>query len=330
MKTTVLSSPASQKSRLRSQMRRTKTRVLAMPRLNPDSPEAVLRVQQARSMLIACSVCPRECGAARLEGEAGLCRAAADLIVASANLHFGEEPPISGTRGSGTIFLSGCSMRCMYCQNYPISQQAAGRTVSVDDLCAMMCDLQRRGAHNINFVTPTHFTPQLIEAILRARQDGMALPVVWNTSGYERVETLRLLAGVVDIYLADMRYGEESAGRRFSRVKDYPAVNRAAIAEMHRQVGDLRLDREGIAQQGLLVRHLVLPEGNSASAAVFNYLAGEISRRTTVSLMSQYFPAYRAAGDPVLGRRLSRAEYDAAIEAFERSGLANGYRQDLA
>jgi putative pyruvate formate lyase activating enzyme len=217
----------------------------------------------------------------------------------------------------------------MYCQNYPISQQVVGRTTRVDELVMMMRDLERRGAHNINFVTPTHFTPQLVEAVLRARQAGMTLPIVWNTSGYERVETLRLLAGIVDIYLADMRYGEETAGRRFSGVKDYPAVNRAAIMEMHRQVGDLKLDPEGIAQQGLLVRHLVLPEGNSGSAAVFNYLAGEISRRTTVSLMSQYFPAYRAAGHPVLGRRLTRAEYEAAVEAFEQSGLINGYRQDL-
>jgi putative pyruvate formate lyase activating enzyme len=221
-------------------------------------------------------------------------------------------------------------MRCIYCQNYPISQQGAGRTVSTDELCAMMQDLQGRGAHNINFVTPTHFTPQLIEAILRARRAGVALPIVWNTSGYERVETLRLLDGIVDIYLADMRYGGELAAKRYSKVKDYPAVNRAAIAEMHRQTGDLRVDREGIAQRGLLVRHLVLPGGNSGSADVFNFLAASISRRTTVSLMSQYFPAYRATGDPALGRRLSPAEYGAAVDAFERAGLVNGYYQELA
>lgn len=299
-------------------------------RLNPDSPEAVLRISQARSMLQSCSVCPWECGAKRLDCDIGLCRAGSDLVVASANLHQGEEPPISGIKGSGTIFLTGCSMHCMYCQNYPISQQGAGRTATIDEMCAEMLGLQRRGAHNINFVTPTHFTPQLIEAILRARRDGMALPIVWNTSGYERVETLRLLDGIVDIYLADMRYGDEAAARRYSKVKNYPAVNRAAITEMHRQVGDLHLDRDGIADRGLLVRHLVLPEGNSGSAEVFNFLAGDISRRTTVSLMSQYFPAYRAAEDPVLGRRLSPAEYDAAVDAFERSGLVNGYCQELA
>jgi len=251
------------------------------------------------------------------------------LIVASANVHHGEEPPISGTNGSGTIFLTGCSMHCTYCQNFPISQQGAGRTVTADDVRTMILDLQGRGVHNINFVTPTHFAPQLIEVILKARQSGMTLPIVWNTSGYERVETLRLLDGIVDIYLADMRYGDMTAARQYSKVIDYPLVNRAAIAEMHRQVGDLHLDKDGIADRGLLVRHLVLPGGNSGSAEVFNFLAGDISRHTTVSLMSQYFPTYRAAGDAVLGRRLTPAEYDAAVEAFERSGLTNGFCQEL-
>jgi putative pyruvate formate lyase activating enzyme len=287
-------------------------------------------MRQARALLAACSVCPRECGTARLEGEIGLCRVGLDIVVASANLHFGEEPPISGHRGSGTIFLSGCSLRCMYCQNYPISQQVAGRTVSIDGLSAMMSDLQQQGAHNINFVTPTHFTPQLIQATLAARRDGLAVPIVWNTSGYERVETLRLLDGIVDVYLADMRYGEKRPGLRYSKVKNYPAVNRAAIAEMHRQVGDLTVDDDGIARRGLLVRHLVLPGGNSASAAVFKYLAEEISPQTAVSLMSQYFPAYRAGGDPELGRGLTRPEYEAAMSEFERSGLSNGYCQELS
>jgi putative pyruvate formate lyase activating enzyme len=264
-----------------------------------------------------------------LEGEIGLCRVGAELVVASSNLHFGEEPPISGHRGSGTIFFSGCSLRCMYCQNYPISQQVAGQACGVDELKSMMLGLERLGAHNINLVTPTHFTPQILDAIFSARREGLSLPIVWNTSGYERLETLRLLDGVVDIYLADMRYGEARAGKRYSQAKDYPSVNRAAIAEMHRQVGDLILDERGVARRGLLVRHLVLPGGNSASAAVFQYLAEEISPRTAVSLMSQYFPAYRATDDPVLRRRLTAAEYDAAIAEFEQSGLVNGYRQEL-
>lgn len=280
-------------------------------------------------MLQECRVCPRECGAKRLDGEIGQCRAGGDLRVASANLHHGEEPPISGRGGSGTIFLTGCSMRCIYCQNYPISQQGVGRVVSTDEMCAMMLDLQRRGVHNINFVTPTHFTPQLIEVVLDARRAGLTVPIVWNTSGYERVEMLRLLDGIVDIYLADMRYGDAAAARRYSKVENYPVVNRAAIAEMHRQVGDLHLDADGIADRGLLVRHLVLPGGNSGSAEVFKFLAGDISRRTTVSLMSQYFPAFRAIGDEVLKRRLSSAEYEAAVDAFEQSGLINGYCQDF-
>jgi len=298
-------------------------------RLSSDTPEATARIAEARALLDECRVCPWECGAKRLAGETGLCQAGESLVVASANVHHGEEPPISGYNGSGTIFLTGCSMHCIYCQNYPISQHGAGRAVTTDDVCGMMLNFQKRGVHNINFVTPTHFTPQLIAAIIQARSRGMALPIVWNTSGYERVETLRLLDGVVDIYLADMRYGDAAVARRYSKVKNYPEVNRAAIAEMHRQVGDLHLDKDGIADRGLLVRHLVLPEGNSGSAEVFNFLAGEISRRTSVSLMSQYFPTYRAAGDAVLGRRLTSAEYDAATDAFEQSGLVNGFCQEL-
>jgi putative pyruvate formate lyase activating enzyme len=310
--------------------RNRKRRPVAPRRLEPGSRAATKRIAEARALLEECSVCPRDCGAHRLDGEIGTCRTGADLVVASANLHHGEEPPISGFGGSGTVFLSGCSMRCTYCQNYPISQQRAGSAVSIADVAGMMLDLQRRGVHNINLVTPTHFTPQLIQAVLRARTGGLTVPIVWNTSGYERVETLRLLDGIVDIYLADMRYGDAAVAKRYSGVEDYPPVNRAAIAEMHRQVGDLTLNRDGIAVRGLLVRHLVLPGGNSGSAEVFNFLADEISPKTVVSLMSQYFPAYRATGDPVLGRRLTRVEYDAAIRAFERSGLANGYRQDLS
>jgi putative pyruvate formate lyase activating enzyme len=279
-------------------------------------------------MLTACTVCPRMCGTARLAGEIGLCRAGEELKIASFNLHRGEEPPISGHGGSGTIFLSGCSLRCMYCQNYPISQYGAGAPTSIERLVEIMFELQSAGAHNINFVTPTHYTPHIIDAVIRARILGLAVPVVWNTSGYERVETLRLLEGIVDIYLADMRYGDDGHARKYSKGPDYVAINQAAIMEMHRQVGLLKLDEDGIAQRGLLVRHLVLPGGVSGSTKVFKFLAETVSPLTAVSVMSQYFPAHKAVDDSLLKRRLTVDEYQRVLTEFEASGLENGYCQD--
>ncbi|MEW5702263.1 MAG: radical SAM protein [Candidatus Zixiibacteriota bacterium] len=297
-------------------------------RLDPLSAEAASRSRQAHAMLASCEVCPRLCGAARLAGDTGTCRSGGNLTVASWNLHHGEEPPISGFGGSGTIFLSGCSLRCLYCQNYPISQLGVGETMTVGRMVAIMRELESAGAHNINFVTPTHHTPALIDAILEARRSGLQIPIVWNTSGYERVETLRLLEGLVDIYLADMRYAEAGPARRYSKAADYPAVNRAAIIEMHRQVGTLALDAGGVARRGLLVRHLVLPDGLAGSRAVFEFLAREVSTETAVSVMSQYFPAYRAESDRSLARRLTTAEYDAALAAFTEAGLDHGYCQE--
>jgi putative pyruvate formate lyase activating enzyme len=298
-------------------------------RLDPFSAEANMRQQKARDMLVECCVCPRECGTARLEGQIGRCGAADELLVASWNLHRGEEPPISGSRGSGTIFLTGCSLSCIYCQNYPISQMGVGERVTVPSMVAIMLDLEDQGAHNINYVTPTHYTPSLIEAVIKARQQGLSVPIVWNTSGYERVDTLKLLDGLVDVYLADMRYGIGESGRRFSDVEDYPAVNRAAILEMHRQVGTLELDPNGVAARGLLIRHLVLPGGVSGSDKIFRFLADEVSPETHVSLMSQYFPAHQAEHHPLLGRRLTADEYQRALDAFEASGLTEGYHQGL-
>jgi len=298
-------------------------------RLDPTSPEAEARWRRAQEMLLSCEVCPRLCGAARLAGELGVCRTGPELTVASWNLHRGEEPPISGTRGSGTIFLSGCSLRCMYCQNYPISQLSVGKSMALTDLVRVMLELEADGAHNINFVTPTHHTAALIAAILAARRGGLQIPIVWNTSGYERVETLRLLDGLVDVYLGDMRYAEAEPARRYSQAADYPSVNQRAISEMHRQVGTLRLDEHGVAQRGLLVRHLVLPDGLAGSGAVFEFLAQAVSRDTAVSVMSQYFPAYQASGDKSLGRRLTHAEYAAALEMFTAAGLSHGYCQEF-
>jgi len=286
------------------------------------------RTPGALALLDDCTVCPRDCHVDRNAGNTkGICGVDSRLKVSSANLHFGEEPPISGSRGSGTIFLSGCNLKCVYCQNYPISQGRHGDYVTIDRAAFMMLDLGRRGAHNINFVTPSHYVPQLMAAMLVAYKQGLTLPIVWNSSGYDKVETLRLLDGVVEIYMPDMRYREGENARCYSAATDYPEINRAAIKEMYRQVGDLVLDDDGVAVRGLLVRHLVLPENISGSKEIFEFLANEISPDTFVSLMSQYFPAHKALSIDKLSRRILKSEYQEALEAFEAAGLGNGWAQ---
>ena len=293
------------------------------------SGELKRRIERAYAMLSQCRLCPRECGVDRLRGERGFCRAGAEPIVASWNVHPWEEPPISGTRGSGTIFFSGCTGRCLFCQNYPISQLGVGNTVSVQRLAEMMLELQDRGCHNINLVTPTHFVPQILAALELAIEGGLRLPLVYNTSGYERVETLQLLDGVVDIYLPDAKYADDETARRLSGFVRYVEANRAALREMFRQVGDeLVLDGEGIARRGLIVRHLVLPEGLAGTPEVLRWIAENLSPRVHVSLMDQYFPAHKAVGHPVLGRKITAEEYAEALRAFEEAGLTNGWMQE--
>ncbi len=250
-------------------------------------------------------------------------------MVASHNAHHGEEPPISGSRGSGTIFFSGCSLRCAYCQNWPISQQGQGREVSDDELAGMMLALQRRGCHNINLVTPSHVVPQVLEALALAAAAGLSIPLVYNSSGYDSPETLSLLDGVIDIYLPDLRYRDGGVSGRHSGAPDYPEVNAAALGEMWRQVGPLRCDGDGVALRGMIVRHLVLPGGLSQTREALSFLAREISPEVHLSLMAQYFPAHRAIGLPELGRPLTAAEYGRALEWLEESGLKNGWRQEL-
>lgn len=292
------------------------------------SGELLRRAEAAWSMLSPCELCPHRCGALRLQGETGVCRMGATLKLSSWNLHPWEEPPISGTRGSGTIFFSGCTGRCLFCQNYPISQLGHGMEITVERLAAMMLELQRRGAHNINLVTPTHFMPHVLAALPHAIRGGLRLPLVYNTSGYERVEALRLLEGIVDVWLPDCKYADNAVARRLSGFRSYVECNRAALREIFRQVGDdLVLDSEGIAQHGMIVRHLVLPEGLSGTAEVLRWIATELSSRVHVSLMDQYFPAYKAIGHPSLGRKLTEAEYEAALQALDNAGLENGWYQ---
>jgi putative pyruvate formate lyase activating enzyme len=280
----------------------------------------------ARAHLTRCTLCPRACGVDRARGERGFCGAGLLPRVASFAVHRGEEPPISGTRGSGNVFLSGCNLACRFCQNYPISRLAVGRDLAPEQLASGLLDLGRRGVHNLNFVTPTPWVPQILEALLIARRAGLALPVVWNCGGYEALPALRLLEGIVDVWLPDMKYADGRRAWQLSRAPRYPAANRRAVAEMVRQSGPLRVDRDGLGSRGVLVRHLVLPGGLADTRAVLASLRA-INPRVPVSLMYQYFPAHRAVGHPVHGRRLWREEARAARRALARLGITEGWVQ---
>jgi len=286
------------------------------------------RVELLKEKLKPCTVCPYHCGTDRFAANTGRCGMGYAPTVSSWSIHHGEEPPISGQRGSGTIFLSGCPLRCAFCQNYPISQLRHGQEMSTDELGDLMLELQNRGAHNLNFVTPTHFVPQIVEALHIAVGRGFHLPIVYNTSGYDDLETLRLLDGIVDIYLPDMKYNDDLLAKRYSGARNYVSVNRRAIEEMYRQVGGLALDEEGIARRGLVVRHLVLPGGISGTREVLQFIAG-LSTSIGISLMSQYFPAHRAADYEELQRKLTPQEYDQALEALDHFKLTNGWIQPL-
>lgn len=287
------------------------------------------RARTAMASLSHCTLCPHACLADRLAGETGVCRSGPDPVIASWTVHPWEEPPISGTRGSGTIFFSGCTGRCRFCQNYPISQLGYGNRVTVERFAEMMLELQGRGVHNINFVTPTHFVPQILAAVDAAAAQGLSSPLVYNTSGFESVATLRLLEDVIDVWLPDAKYADDAVARRISGFPHYVGVNRAALTEMYRQVGDeLLLDDDGIARRGMIVRHLVLPGGLSGTPNVMGWLATSLSPNIHVSLMDQYFPAHKAVNDPALGRKITAAEYEAALDAFEAAGLENGWMQD--
>ncbi|MHB1355909.1 MAG: radical SAM protein [Anaerolineae bacterium] len=288
------------------------------------------RVHQAWGVLKACTLCPRRCGVNRLAGEIGYCRAGSDVRIASWNVHRWEEPPISGTCGSGTLFFSYCTGRCSFCQNYPISQLGVGKDVTPERLGGMMLELQELGCHNINLVTPTHYVPHILAALESAAAHGLTIPVLYNSSGYDTVETIRLLDGIVDIYLPDSKYADDTVAGKISGFRDYVANNRAALQEMVRQVGEeLVLDDKGIARHGLIIRHLVLPSELSQTAEVLRWIAENLSPRVHISLMSQYFPAWHAVDNPELGQALTLEEYEKAIEALADLGFENGWQQEL-
>ncbi|GAB4261853.1 MAG: radical SAM protein [Deferrisomatales bacterium] len=282
---------------------------------------------EAYRRMASCRLCPRRCGVDRLRGERGFCRTGRRAKVASAGPHFGEEAPLVGVGGSGTVFFSECNLRCVFCQNWDISWEGAGDEVGLGELARLMLALQARGCHNINWVTPSHVVPQLLGATVRAARRGLSVPLVYNTSGYDAVETLRLLDGVVDIYMPDLKWISPEVGRELAGAPDYWEVAREAVREMHRQVGDLELDARGIARRGLLVRHLVMPEGLAGTEQVMEFLAREISPRTYVNVMAQYRPMGRARTTPPLDRRPTSKEYAEAVEAARRAGLTrlDGY-----
>ncbi len=279
------------------------------------------RVEQALSVLENCHLCPRRCGVNRHKGELGKCRTGRQAIVSSFGPHFGEESPLVGSGGSGTIFFSFCNLRCCFCQNYSISQLGEGQEVRAEELAGMMLYLERRGCHNINFVSPTHVVAQMLEALEIAAGEGLSVPLVYNTGGYDSLETLKILDGIIDIYMPDMKYSDAQNGERFSGVNEYPAVNQAAIKEMHRQVGDLQMDEHGVATRGLLVRHLVLPEGLAGTEGVCRFLSQEISKNTYLNVMAQYRPCFKAHEIRELNRPISREEFIKAVEIARSYGL---------
>jgi len=295
------------------------------------------RVEKLYGLLRACTVCPRDCGNDRLAGVLASCASGADPVVSAHAPHFGEEPFLSGTRGAGNVFFGNCNLRCVYCQNWQISQSYAAQlpnTVTVERLAEMMLSLQARGCHNVGFVSPTHYAPQMAKAVLLAAQNGLTVPIVYNTNCYDSVEVLRLLDGVVDVYLPDLKYADDAAGSLYSKVPDYPARARDALLEMYRQKGSrLELDEEdGLLKSGLVVRLLVLPNRVAGVRETLTWIAETLSPRVAISLMAQYYPIHRAARDEryaALDRSITPAEWDEARAAMEELGFSNGFEQEL-
>ena len=279
------------------------------------------RVQKALALLESCRLCPRSCGVNRMKGELGFCETGRKAAVASYNAHFGEEAPLVGRSGSGTIFISSCNLLCTFCQNNEISHGKEGAEVEPEQMALMMVQLSHAGCHNINFVTPTHVVPQILEALPHAVERGLRMPLVYNSSGYDSAETLGLLDGVFDIYMPDFKFWDNRWAERYCRAPDYREVAMAALREMHRQVGDLVVDEAGIAQRGLLVRHLVMPNQVAGTESLMEFLAKEISPKTYVNVMDQYRPCGSAHRDEFINRRLHSTEYRDAVKDAEKAGL---------
>ena len=290
------------------------------------------RAGAAFSHMEHCDLCARHCDVNRLAGELGVCKTGLQARVSSYGPHMGEEDPLRGWKGSGTIFFARCNLRCVFCQNYDISQADAGHEVTSQELADIMLELQAMGCHNINLVSPSHVVAQIFAGLVIAVQAGLRIPLVYNTGGYDALETLQLLDGIVDIYLPDMKFANMGNAKKYSRVLQYPRVNRAAVTEMHRQVGDLQTDDDGLATRGLLVRHLVLPCNLSGTKEIVKFIADEISTQTYLNLMAQYRPVYNASHYPKLNRHINASEFNKAVRMAKEAGLTNldgGYVQAL-
>lgn len=283
------------------------------------------RSETLRQLFEECRICPNECMAKRSEGETGDCHSTDELIISSVGPHYGEEPPLVGTHGSGTIFFTNCNLSCEFCQNYDISHLGIGERVSIEELARSMLKLQHRGCHNINFVTPTHFTAQIVDAFILAVEKGLEIPIVYNCGGYESAETLRLLEDIVDIYMPDIKYSDDENALKYSGIKNYWEVVTSALKEMHRQVGDLKISKQGIAQRGLLIRHLVLPNDAAGSKKVIDFVAGEISTNSYLNIMDQYRPVYNASKYEKLNRRITPSEYKKVVDYAFYKGLRRGF-----
>ena len=287
--------------------------------------ELKTRAQELWSMMGSCRLCPRKCGVNRLEGEKGFCRApGATLAVSASHPHFGEEKPLVGRGGSGTIFLTHCNLRCVFCQNWEIAQLGRGVENDIDQLAMMMLRLQKTGCHNINLVTPTHYSAHIVKALDIAARSGLRLPIVYNTSGWERLEILRLLDGIVDIYLPDFKYWDSKMSAKYSSgARHYPEMTRNAILEMHRQAGVARPDEDDIMQRGLMIRHLVMPNNIGGSESIMAWIAQKLPKDTYVNIMAQYNPLYKAYDYPEISRRITRKEYRNVIKRAKEMGLTN-------
>jgi putative pyruvate formate lyase activating enzyme len=281
------------------------------------------RISIAYARMECCDLCARHCDVNRLAGSLGVCKTGLQARVSSYGPHMGEEDPLRGWKGSGTIFFSRCNLRCQFCQNHEISQTDSGNEVGSQELANIMLDLQVKGCHNINLVSPSHVVPQILAALRLAVQGGLRLPLVYNTGGYDSLEALRLLEGIIDIYMPDMKFANGGYAKKYSRARDYPQVNRAAVREMYRQVGDFQTDEDGLATRGLLVRHLVLPRNLAGTKQIVQFLADEISKNTYLNMMAQYHPAYNANRFPELNRSVTTSEYGTAVRIAKEAGLTN-------
>ncbi len=276
-----------------------------------------------------CAICPRKCGVNRTDGKLGYCRAPFNPVVYSYIAHHGEEPPLSGIRGSGTIFFTHCNMKCVYCQNYIFSQLDNGDEVSIEKLASIMLDLQSTGCHNINLVSPTHFVPRILKALKIALKEGLYIPIVYNTSGYDSLEMIKILDGIIDIYLPDMRYSDNRMAKAYSDAPDYVEHNRAAVKEMQAQAGDLVLDERTIAIKGLIIRLLVLPNDISGTVETLKFIKQNVSKNAYLSIMSQYYPTFKAYDFKEISHGVTPKEYKIKVDEAHRLGLNNGWIQEM-